>query len=88
MEEYTHVKTKDWEYEHEWRVASWSRPSERGEYTDYGFAPEELKGVILGARISDQNRSNMLDIIKRSYPHAQLWQASLGNGRKLKRQPL
>ena len=51
MEEYTHVKTKDWEYEHEWRVASWSRPSERGEYTDYGFAPEEVKGVILGARI-------------------------------------
>ncbi len=86
MEEYTLVKTKDWEYEHEWRVASWKRPHESGDYNDYGFAPAELKGVIFGARTSDPDRGDMLDMIRRSYPHAQLWQATIGNGRKLKRQ--
>jgi len=85
MEEYTHTKTTDWAPEKEWRIASWKRPHESGEFSDYEFLPEELVGITLGASISDEDRTDFEAILQAQYPHVKAWQASVGGGRKLSR---
>ena len=88
MEEYTHTKTTDWEYEKEWRIASWKRPHETGEYSDYAFLPKELQGITFGASISDGDRTDLTFLVKAQYPHVKLWQASIEGGRRLTRKEL
>ena len=51
MRKYTSTKWEDWHYEKEWRIL----------YRETGiqpYPPEELSGVILGARISEKNEEN------------------------------
>jgi hypothetical protein len=88
MDEYRFTKTKDWEYEREWRVGSFARDGQHGAHSDYGFNPQEVKGVILGAKISAENRAAMLDAVRRNCPHATVWQASVAGGRWLQRQQI
>jgi hypothetical protein len=85
MEEFTHTKTEDWAYEREWRIASWKRPHEFGDYSDYQFLREELTSVTFGAAISDQDRSDLIAELRTNYPDARLWQASVEGGRRLTR---
>jgi len=85
MEEYTHTKTTDWAYEKEWRIASWKRSHESGEYSDYGFLAIELIGVTFGASILKEDKRDLQLILREHYPHAKIWQASIDGGRKLKR---
>ncbi|MBL9184913.1 MAG: DUF2971 domain-containing protein [Verrucomicrobiaceae bacterium] len=83
MEEYTHTKTTDWAYEKEWRIASWKRPHEMGDYSDYEFAGEELAGITFGAQISAQDMLELAWLLKRRYPHAKIWKASIDGGRQI-----
>jgi len=85
MEEYTHTKTTDWEYEKEWRVASWKRSHESGDYSDYEFLPEELIGITFGASISQEDKTDLELMLRDQYPHARIWQAAIECGRKLTR---
>ncbi len=85
LEEYTHTKTTDWEYEQEWRMASWKRPNEEGHHTDYLFLPEELKSVILGARMSDADEEAVRAEIANGYGHVEMWQSAIEGGRQVKR---
>jgi len=85
IEEYTHVKTTDWAYEKEWRIASWKRPHESGEYSDYEFLPTELIGITFGASILEAERRDLELMLREQYPHVIVWQAVIEGGRKLKR---
>ena len=85
MEEYTHNKTTDWASEKEWRIASWKRPHESGDCSDYEFFPEELIGITLGASISGDDRTDLELMLKAQYPHVRIWQTSIEGGRKLTR---
>jgi hypothetical protein len=88
MEEYTHTKTTDWAYEKEWRIASRKRHHESGGYSDYGFHSEEIQGIIFGAIMSEDDRTDLTLLIKGQYPHVKLWQATFEGGRRLSRKKL
>jgi len=85
MEEYTHTKTADWAYEKEWRIASWKRPHESGDYSDYGFLPTELIGITFGASILEADKRDLELMLREQYHHVVVWQASIAGGRKLNR---
>jgi len=88
IEEYTHTKTSDWAYEKEWRIASWKRSHESGDFSDYGFLPQELVGVTFGASISQGHLADIRLIIAALYPNTKIWQASFESGRRLTRSEL
>lgn len=88
MEEYTNTKTTDWAYEKEWRIASWKRPHETGDYSDYEFHTEELQGIIFGALMTEDDRTDLILLVKGQYPHVKLWQATIEGGRRLSRKEL
>ncbi len=88
MEEYTHTKTTDWASEKEWRIASWKRPHETGDYSDYKFHSEELQGMMLGAMISENDKTDLALLVNDQYPHVKLWQAAIEGGRHLSRKEL
>jgi len=60
--EYLSIKSYDWSYEEEWRIIY-------REHGFHGFPSNELTGVILGARISQENRQMVLACLSaRQYP--------------------
>ena len=86
LHEYTHTKSTDWEPEREWRIASSKRPGESGDYSDYYFFAEELKSITFGAKISNDDRDDLIMLIENGeYCDVELWQAELGSGRRLTR---
>jgi hypothetical protein len=83
------TKSKDWEYEQEWRMLRRLKTfTERiiiGQ-TDmhlYSFPPECVTGIILGARMSDKDRTELINLISNDlrYNHVKLYQATI-NERK------
>lgn len=85
METFTHTKTTDWEYEKEWRIASWKRPHESGDCSDYEFAPSELISITFGDQIADEDREALTLMRDSQYPNSRLWKASAQSGRQLQR---
>lgn len=70
----TLTKSRDWEYEKEWRVVSVSRnPSKK--YELLPFAKEEVGALYLGCRITETDKNEIIDIMKRKYPWASIYQA-------------
>jgi len=58
------VKSKHWQYEHEWRIL---RPKSFGGPGIYAFQPESVTGVILGALISPEDKNKIINWVK-NYP--------------------
>lgn len=85
---YAHTKTTDWENEKEWRIATWKRPHEKGKFSDWGFFIKELQGITFGALISNDDLSDIKNLVKTLYPHVKLWQATIESGRHLIRKEL
>lgn len=48
----TYTKSPDWSYESEWRVASFKRPTDTGNFSDYPFHRQELGAVYFGPMIA------------------------------------
>lgn len=80
--EVIYIKTKEWEYEREWRVAFSKRDGEEGLYSDYKFHQLELKSIILGHQFDN---SELPDIVALSqkYPNATINRAKLTAHREL-----
>jgi len=58
------IKADDWEYEQEWRIVE----TKKGPGTQ-NFPEDALSGVILGCRISEENRENVFEWCrKRKHP--------------------
>jgi len=67
-------KSDDWAYEKEWRVwRTWSDKAR--EYYLLSYDPEEVGEVYLGCKMADSQRAKILEITRRKYPKAVVFQA-------------
>ena len=73
--EYQYVKTNQWSYEKEWRIASWARPGEKGLFGVYGFHPDELTGIYFGSKCSAEDRSDLLALLAHGLEHVHAYEA-------------
>ncbi|VVQ18865.1 hypothetical protein PS925_04504 [Pseudomonas fluorescens] len=75
-----HTKTKDWEYEKEWRAIYKVKSAEDTLYTDFKFYPNELKSITFGLKISPENKAEILKLISSRYAHCELYQLEMIGG--------
>ncbi len=71
------MKTREWSYEREWRVMSYSLEGEPECFTDTGFHPAELEAVFLGAAMPGAERTEIAAMLVDDLAHVQIWEASL-----------
>ncbi len=76
-----YTKTPDWSYQEEWRIVSFNRAGESGEYSDYKFNPKELSAVYLGPEISVEDRRIILSLLERELSHVKVYSGHITNGR-------
>jgi len=77
----TYTKSPDWSYEREWRVASFKRPTDTGDFTDYKFDRQELGALYFGPMISPEDKLS-LRIASGGFPTARLWDVEIGMSRE------
>jgi hypothetical protein len=77
----TYTKASDWSYEKEWRITSFSRPSETGLFTDYRINPQELACIYLGPEISETDRKTIVALAA-AYPSVIVRNVSIGMSRE------
>lgn len=75
------TKSTDWSYEREWRITTFKRHGDKGNYTDYQFHAEELGAIYLGPLIEDADKAELLASMA-SYPNARIIQVSIGMARE------
>ena len=75
IDKLVYSKTKDWEYEQEWRIdtASGRNPSEH--FEDVPFFPSDLSSVTFGLRTSEENKQRWWHYARRINPGLRFWQA-------------
>lgn len=66
------TKSVDWEYEGEIRVLKKKK-------SNYQFNSSALKAVILGCRISEEDKSTLIKVLSYHYPDCQIFQARKSN---------
>lgn len=77
----TYTKAPDWSYESEWRIASFKRPTDTGDFSDFKFDRQELAAVYFGPMISPDARL-ALRIAAGAFPAARLWDVAIGMSRE------
>lgn len=83
------IKGKDWEYEQEWRMlrplkdSDVKIPTPTGDVHLFSLPPECVKGIVLGARMSDKDTSEIVNLINNDprYNHVNIYQASVDERR-------
>ena len=73
-ERIVYSKAIDWAYEKEWRIWGGSGRSKEP-CEDIPFNPRELEAVILGCKMSKDDRLSIIEIVRRFYPHANIVRA-------------
>jgi len=68
----SYTKSKDWEYEREWRIISGSGRDKKALYEDIQFGALELDALIVGSRMPYNDRQAFSELIRQRYPHAEL----------------
>ena len=79
----TYTESQDWSYEKEWRITSFKRPNDTGNFTDYKFHPEELAAIYLGPMITSED-SDKLCKLAQKYPKVSVWNVAIGMDREFK----
>jgi hypothetical protein len=74
-----YTKNPDWSYQEEWRIASFNRAGEDGEYSDYKFNPKELSAVYLGPEISAEDKEIILSLLKYELSHVNVYSGHITN---------
>lgn len=74
IEMLTLTKSNDWGYEKEWRIVAGLRDKSQP-YEILPYAPEEVGSVYLGCKMNDDDKKEIIDIVKRKYPTAKIFQA-------------
>jgi Protein of unknown function (DUF2971) len=77
FKEYQYVKESQWGYEREWRVVSYARPGESGQFSDYNFSAQELRRVVMGANCSAEDEAQIRALVAANYPHATVVRAHI-----------
>lgn len=83
------VKSKEWEYEQEWRMLQLLENSnetirtELGDIYLFSIPPSCIRGVIIGSRMSGHDRAEIRRIFKRDerYSHVQVYSSVLDEKR-------
>ena len=70
------TKSQKWSHEQEWRIVSTMRDKTK-DFELLPFNRNELGSIIFGARISPDNRNEIIELAKRNFPFAKLYQAVL-----------
>ena len=68
------TKAKEWEYEEERRIL---RPPQIGGAGDYLLNKNNIKGVILGAKMENNDSNKVIEIVKKSRKKLELCKAEL-----------
>jgi hypothetical protein len=71
----TLTKSDVWAYEKEWRIVAGLRDKTQS-YEILRYAPEELGAVYLGCKMADDDKQELVEITRRLYPQAKLYQAN------------
>lgn len=74
-----YTKSAAWSHEREWRICSGDGRNKDAPHEDIRFGTRELTGVIFGCRMPNDQKHSLSEIIKKSYPHTQLLQATTIN---------
>lgn len=73
------TKSEDWLYEDEWRLSLYDDKNDPygDEYKTY---PQKVFGAIyLGLRMSDKDKSNIIDLAAKNLPHMEIWEVVIVN---------
>lgn len=70
----TLTKSEVWAHEREWRIVAGLRDKAQT-HEIIGFAPQEIGEVYLGCKISQADRNDIVDIVRRKYTDAKIYQA-------------
>lgn len=70
-----YMKTTDWEYEKEWRVATFIRPGESGHCSDYPIHPRNFGAIYLGQDISKEDETDILALLDHELSHVSAYKA-------------
>jgi hypothetical protein len=76
-----YTKTTDWSEQEEWRVVSFKRTGEEGDYSDYKFNPKELSAIYLGPEIAGKDRESIISLLKSELSHVNVYFGYRENGR-------
>lgn len=82
-----YTKAADWSYEREWRIATFKREADVGEYTDYPFKARELASIYLGPLVSEEDRKELVRLSK-NYPSVSVVKVSVEMNRELQFSPV
>jgi hypothetical protein len=85
FKEYTHTKTTEWTTEKEWRIATFRKGGEGGDYSDYEFPKESLRSCTLGLSMDEEQKNEIMTLLSVKYPSAEIWVSVNAGGRKLSR---
>ena len=77
LREYYFVKSLDWNTEKEYRVPADKKPSEDGLFSDWTFAPEDLREVRLGPKINERLATDIRAVVAAMYPHVKVLDTTL-----------
>ena len=75
-----YTKTSDWSYQEEWRIVSFKRTGENGEYSYYKFNPKELSAIYLGPEIVAEDRECILSLLNNELSHVKVYSGSITVG--------
>jgi hypothetical protein len=82
MEIAAYTKAADWSYEKEWRIATFKREGDVGDYTDYPFEPRELASIYLGPLMPEEDQRGLIELAAK-YPSASVIKVSVAMNREL-----
>lgn len=75
-----HTKSKDWEYEKEWRVVHKSQVADNKLYSDFKFYPLELESITFGLKIDVKEKAKILELVTSDYSHCELYELKMIKG--------
>jgi hypothetical protein len=76
-----YTKSSHWAHEREWRVVAGSGRDPQAPYEDIKFHAEELQAVMLGARMTNADRVEIIDLVRARFPRTRVMQAAMAKRR-------
>lgn len=80
LRKFVTTKSRDWEYEKEWRVVSHLIDSSVS-YEDWKILSSELESIYFGCNISEENKMDILNILRQKYPNTKVYQSNKASSR-------
>ncbi|MGY1952728.1 MULTISPECIES: DUF2971 domain-containing protein [Pseudomonas] len=74
-----YTKSDAWKHESEWRIFAGDGRDKNAPHEDKKFGSKELTGVVFGCRMPLHQQLALSETITRSYPHAEIFQATPAN---------